>query len=248
MPVKFSNVKDAVDDNGIKLLVHGPAGAGKTVLCATAQERTLLINAEGGLLSLRKDGIDTSHMTVATIRTFDDLYEVYNLLVRNPGDFKWVNLDSITEIAEVVLSHEKEQNKDPRKAYMEMQERVLKLLRSYRDLPHYNICMTAKQRAVKDEYSGITYYGPSFPGQQLSPAVPYLFDEVFALRVEKNEAGEYYRVLQTSRDIQYEAKDRSGMLNMWEYPSLQNILYKIRGGTEAIGETSSQETSEDAAE
>ena len=226
MSVKFTNVQDAVADNGIKILVHGPAGSGKTVLAATTGAPTLIINAEAGLLSIKEAG---EHIRVATIQNIQDLYEVYDLLKNNPGDFEWVNLDSISEIAEVVLSYEKAQTKDPRKAYGELQEQLTKLLRAFRDLPNYNVLMTCKQAITKDEYSGVTMYGPALPGTKLPQQVGYLFDEVFAMRVERNEAGELVRSLQTERDMQYEAKDRSGKLAMYELPNLKHIHDKIRG-------------------
>jgi len=67
------------------------------------------------------------------------------------------------------------------------------------------------------------------PGNKLGPPLPYLFDEVFALRVEEAQDGSLYRVLQTSRDIMYEAKDRSGALDLYEPPKLHHIYKKIYG-------------------
>jgi len=251
MAVKFTNVQDAIDDNGIKILVHGPAGAGKTKLCATTGVPTLIINAEGGLLSIADA---PSYIRVATIENIHDLYEVYNLLLANPGDFEWVMLDSISEIAEVVLSNEKAISKDPRQAYGELQEQLTKLLRAFRDLPDYNVMMTCKQAYTKDDYTGITMFGPSLPGRRLPQEIPYLFDEVFALRAEKNNEGVIVRSLQTFRDMQYDAKDRSGALNAYEEPNLQIVRSKIQSHVKARKEeaeqavTSSENTAESAEE
>ena len=138
-------------------------------------------------------------------------------------------MDSCSEIAEVILSKEKKQTKDPRQAYGELIVQMIDLMKAFRDMPHYNVCMTVKQERVKDDYTGITTYAPSLPGTKLGPSLPYLFDEVFALRVEKDPEGKDYRVLQTSRDIMYEAKDRSGKLDMFEQPNLSVIYNKIYG-------------------
>lgn len=35
MAIKLTTTAQAARDNGLKVLVHGPAGAGKTTLCAT---------------------------------------------------------------------------------------------------------------------------------------------------------------------------------------------------------------------
>ena len=66
------------------------------------------------------------------------------------------------------------------------------------------------------------------PGARLAQSLANFFDEVFCLRLTKNADGVIERSLQTSRDIQYEAKDRSGKLDPYEYPTLANIANKIR--------------------
>ena len=71
------------------------------------------------------------------------------------------------------------------------------------------------------------------PGNTLKQGVGYFFDEVMALRVEKDAEGNPTRWLQTSRDYNYEAKDRSGTLEMFESPDLSAISAKIRGAVSA---------------
>jgi hypothetical protein len=65
--------------------------------------------------------------------------------------------------------------------------------------------------------------------RQGSDGFPYLFDEVLALRVEKNDEGQTVRAIQTYADPSWTAKDRSGKLDMWEAPDLGAIIKKIRG-------------------
>lgn len=158
----------------------------------------------------------------------NDLKEAYEFLSKDKK-YDWVYLDSISEIAESVLTEEKKVNKDPRKAYGEMQDIMMSLMRSFRDLPK-NVYFSAKQEKVKDESTGGFMFGPSAPGQKLSQAMPYLFDEVFALQVWKDEEGNTQRALQTERDNQYEAKDRSGSLDAAEPADLQHIFEKIMNG------------------
>jgi hypothetical protein len=238
MAIKIVKVKEAIKDNGIKILVHAPAGTGKTVLAATACETTLIISAESGLLSLNNDELKEINphfmpelCDVVEVATIEELEEVYVMLLDQIDDpqWEWISLDSITEIAEVVLANELEAAKDPRKAYGELYNRVSSLLRAFRDLPSYNVYMASKQTPIKDDYSGLVVYSPMMPGAKLGNSIPYLFDEVLCLRVLQDEDGGDYRVLQTSRDIQFEAKDRSGKLDKFEAPSLKRIADKIRG-------------------
>ena len=211
--------------NGIKVLAHGPAGAGKTTACSTTEAPTVIISAEAGLLSLRH--LDIPVIEVANLSDVQEAY-VFVQTSADAKDFEWVCLDSISEIAEKVLSYEMAQTKDPRKAYGELQAQMMDLLRAFRDLPR-NIYMSCKQIREKDEGTGATLYVPSMPGAKLGQQIPYLFDEVFALRVEKDQEGSVSRWFQTGRDLQYEAKDRSGALDLFEPVNLEHIAKKIHG-------------------
>ena len=60
--------------------------------------------------------------------------------------------------------------------------------------------------------------------------IPYIFDEVFAMRIGQDpETKTNYRYLQTQPDIQYGAKDRSDNLVAVEYPDLTAIIQKCLG-------------------
>lgn len=225
MAIQLVSSREAAALHGVKVLVYGQAGAGKTVLASTTGGNPIIISAEAGLLSIRDKDIP-----VLVVKTIQDVQEAYSFLLSDEGaQYDWVILDSISEIADVVLSTEKKLTKDPRQAYGALQEQMADLIRAFRDLPGRNVYMSAKMERLKDEMTGAMLYAPSMPGQKLGQALPYWFDEVFALRVEKNEAGETLRLLQTASDLQYQAKDRSGALETWEAPDLANILQKIHG-------------------
>ena len=224
MAITLTSTKDSAALNGLKFLVHGPAGAGKTSLCATTGEPTVIISAESGLLSLR--GVD---IPVIEVKTLDQLYEAYQFVTETDEGktFQWVCLDSISEIAEVVLNHEKKVAKDPRQAYGALAEKMTDLIRAFRDLPGRNVYFSCKQERAKDEQSGAMLYYPAMPGNMLKQGVGYFFDFVFAMRIEKDADGNPTRWLQTSRDYNYEAKDRSGSLEMFESPDLSAIAAKV---------------------
>lgn len=223
MTLKFSTTQAAAEMHGIKALVYGRAGVGKTYLARTAPN-PIVLSAEAGVLSLRDVAIP-----MITITTVQDLIEAHQWLLSSAQakPFETVYIDSISEIGEVVLANAKAQTKDPRQAYGELIEKMMMMIRAYRDLPK-NVVMSAKQEPNKDELTGIIQYGPSMPGSKLGHQLPYLFDEVFRLGVGKTPQGVEYRFLQTAPDLQYEAKDRSGALDTIEPPDLSRIFQKIR--------------------
>ncbi len=210
--------------NGVKVLVYGAAGVGKTALIATLPS-PIVLSAEGGLMSLQE--IDMPYVEISSINT---LREAYSWLKESSEakTYQSVALDSVSEIAEVVLSHEKKVNKDPRAAYGAMQEQMADIIRAFRDLPARHVYMTAKLEKTQDEM-GRVLYSPSMPGNKTGQALPYFFDEVLALRVEKDEGGATQRALMTDSDGRWLAKDRSGKLDAWEAPDLGAIIKKIGG-------------------
>jgi phage nucleotide-binding protein len=232
MAIKIQTVDESIDNNGVKCLVHGLSGSGKTMLIATADGRVLLISAESGLRSLKdvpqeiKDRID-----VITIYSVTDLEGAYVYAEEHLGEYNWLCLDSVSEIAEQVLQTEKRRNKDGREAYGKLADQMEGLLKAFRDLPNINVLMTAKQALTADGHTGVTLYRPMLPGRILTGSIAYLFDEVFAIRVVEDDEGEPIHILQCKRDIQYEAKDRSGRLDRFERPHLGSLLDKMIGDT-----------------
>ena len=207
---------------GVTLLVYGQSGVGKTTLIKTIPGRKLILSAEGGLLSLQ--GTDIQYVD---IHTMDELTEAFNHVVEHLEDFDCIILDSLSELAEVILSSEKKESKDVRQAYLGMQDQIMDLARAFRDLP-VTVYMTAKQERVQSD-SGRLLFGPSMPGQKLSQQLPYIFDEVLALRSETNENNENIRFIQTFSDSSWCSKDRSGKLDAYEDADLGKILTKIGG-------------------
>ena len=59
--------------------------------------------------------------------------------------------------------------------------------------------------------------------------ISYFFDEVLALRVEKDEEGKSQRALMCDSDGLWSAKDRSGKLDPWEQADLSYVINKIAG-------------------
>lgn len=224
--MNIKSTKDCQVNNGLKILVYGDAGCGKTHMCSTTGGKPIILSAESGLLSLR-----SWDLPYIEIRSIKDVRDAYAFVSKSDEakDYDWICIDSLSEIAEICLAEEINNVKDPRKAYGELSAIILSLVKAFRDLPNKNVYMTAKLTQEKNDQDGGIYFGPLMPGKQLGFHLPYMFDEFFYLRSEIKEEGRIERLLLTQQDYTARAKDRSGVLNTYEEPNLLNIKHKILG-------------------
>ena len=221
--MEFSTTQ-AVGTDRLNIAVYGPPGAGKTSLAATTGDlpRTLLIDAEAGALSLR--GHDIAR---AVVHSVDDVRAAFSAIMRDPSRFRWIVIDSITQIAEWALADAKKATKDGRQAYGIAAETVAALIRAFQ-LLHCHVVFIAQQEVATDE-TGRRFIGPAMPGRKLAEKFPRWFDIVAALRVEQDAEGAAVRYLQTVPVEQWTAKDRSGALDARQQPNLREIARKIGG-------------------
>jgi hypothetical protein len=206
-----------IHTDGIKAVVYGGSGVGKTVLCSTAPN-PIIISAESGLLSLVGKNIP-----FIEVKSIQDIGEAYQYCIKS--NYDTICLDSLSEIAEVVLAEMKKTVSDGRQAYMKLSEALHPMIRNFRDIKSKHVVFIAKQKRVEDEDTGVAYMEPAMPGKVLPYNLPYLVDEVFAMRVDRKGN----RILQTSADRKYTAKDRSGRLDAEEAPDLSLVFSKITG-------------------
>lgn len=227
MPVQVYSTR-GFGANGVKCLIYGRPGYGKTRLCATAP-CPIIISCESGLLSLR--GQDVPFIPVTN---YSDLLEAYNW-TSGSAEARYYQtpcLDSISDILETILTEERKKTRDPRKAYGELYVNGIDLIRKFRDLPGRNVVLVAKEAWDKDEATGTMYFQPSFPGKALAPQVPYYPDEVFRMvQFTDPTTKAVATYVQTQADSQSIAKDRSGSLLPLEYPDLAYIFQKIEAGS-----------------
>ena len=229
MQIAKKSLRDVVDSRAPKILVYGGAGVGKTTLIASLTGKILIISAEAGLLSLAGADIDADVVEVTSIEA---LRAVYTELRAGDHGYEWVVLDSVSEIAEVVLSSEKAKTKDPRQAYGALSDEMVKIMRAFRDL-NCGVYFSAKLASTKDEATSRVSHSIGMPGAKLGEALPYLFDEVFRLVVIDEDDGNGGKVasryLLTATDGKSVAKDRSGKLDAYEPADLGAVVVKITG-------------------
>lgn len=240
--IEYTTTSEVTASQGIKCAIFGNAGIGKTAVIATAPA-PLLIAVEPGLIVLkpanivRMFGADTPgisyNVPVAKIKhvsggsPLPQVREVIKAFQR--GD-EWtrpiqtIGLDSISQLAEWELTYQMTQTPNGQKAYGEMADTILELIRDFTTLPDKHVVFTAKQSV--SSHSGL--YSASFPGQLLDFHFPYEFDCTLQLCTAEGENGASHRYFRTQPDYKNFSKDRTGALDPKGEPAyLYNIFSKI---------------------
>lgn len=220
--------------NGVKILVHGEAGAGKTPLILTLSN-VFVFASDPGLLSIKGYNIP-----YVSIDTYKDFILSYDWIIRSPEAKKYDTycIDSISEHAKLIFSHYEQKNKDVRRAYQLYMKDLYAFLRHCIKIAPQNIFCTGRSTKIDkivDETKPVTpnntesYYSPSMPSEKTREEILYLFDEIFALREAVTIDGYKYKYLQTRNTSTHFARDRSMFLDPIEEPNLQKIINKIKG-------------------
>lgn len=209
MPLKTTSLDETLSKTAPKILIYGDAGSGKTTLAATLPGKVLILSAEDGLRSLSLfSAEDRARISVADVSTTDDLRDAYRALKSGEVATDWLVVDSISEIAEMMLREAKAKTKDPRQAYTSVEDDVVAVLRSFRDLT-IGVLFLAKEHTTKVQISDaveVDRFGLLLPGQRLTTNVPHLVDEVWRLVARGDK-----RVIITSTDGRSRAKSRHGL-------------------------------------
>ena len=209
-------------------LIYGNPGAGKTTLCATAQDHAdlrpvLFGDVEGGTTAIRR----RHEIDVAQIRSISDLEKMFEVLANDPTNYyKTVVIDSLTElqkldIQEITAKASKESPNERRDPDVPAQHdwnksgaRLRKIVRGFRDLECLTL-FTCLAAASKDDNTGAVTIQPSLPGK-LKNEIPafldvsaYLYTETVS--DEDEDEPIFERRLLVDEHPKYKAKDRLGV-------------------------------------
>lgn len=223
--MKITNTKEVTSKRFIALIA-AESGVGKTYQARflKPEEKTLIISAESGLLCLKGTNI-----AVCEINTMDDLKEVYMMLAKGT-EYKTIFIDSITEIAQKLLSDMKAspEYNDRKMAlamYGDYAEDLTRMIKSFRDLQDYSVIMTCLTAKEKDGLEMIDSF--IMPGSKVSSNMKAWYDLVLHLKVVQDENGKPQRFFITDSMISPLAKDRSGTLDQYEEADIGKIMAKV---------------------
>ena len=204
MEFNIKNTKDIAKD-GVKVLLYGNSGFGKTSQLGTLQGKTLILSAESGLLVLKDKDID-----VIDITSIQTLGEVYVALASGELVYDNIGLDSLTEIGEMIVSEllEDEYYSDPSNAFVlwkEYSKRMMNICKKFRDLKGVNVVLTSLSEPV--DSNGTMKYLPQIPAKKVQTKLVSLFDEVYYGTMDKDGK----RIVHTRSSNIFDAKSRANV-------------------------------------
>jgi len=207
---------------GVKCLVYGSPGIGKTPLIKTAPRPVLLVT-EPGMLSMR----DATNVPAWEGYTPQAIDEFFDWLFRSneANQFDTIGTDSFSQLAEIYLKDFLKKNKDGRKAYGELSRKVMEFADGLYYKPNIHVYMIAKE--VLEENGTNPIKKPYFPGKDLNVKIPHLYDEILHLALTpipgQPKPVPAFRTCETYGIL---ARDRTGKLNEYEPPHLGNLFNK----------------------
>ncbi len=192
-----------------RILLYAETGMGKTPLAATAPG-VAFVDAEKGMKSA--PGIPRIR-----VKTFKEAKKAVKMLEADKR-VQTIVVDSGSFIAKKYLKQISPDYKNKVQAYGDLYETMISWIEDLQEVEKH-LVFICRQKFF--EVDGSEKYRPQFPGKALTPEVPYEFESVFALRLiddsgEDSTDGEGTKVIQTSPDEEYTAKDRSCNLKQFE--------------------------------
>lgn len=210
---------------GVKMMVYGDPGVGKTPVLNTAP-RPVLCACEPGLRSMANSSIPTweAYTLQRMSEFFDWLFGSHEARA-----FDTVGVDSVSQYAEIALAHamHSSRNRDPRSWYGDMSKEVFDKMSGLYFLQQKHVYLIAKKQQMEEGTANRLRARPYFPGKELHVKVPHLYDEI--LHMEKTlwvQDGKYYPVFRTQPNDAVLARDRSGKLAELEGADLSALISK----------------------
>lgn len=237
--MKIQSTDEFLSAHGIKCLLTGPSGVGKTRSAASlkaAGYKPILFSAESGVLSLSGEGIpmidlakDDNGKEIPPKDRLLRLAEMFKWAREGQKQYDTIILDSLTEVNQCLMAYLDDKYKDAKetlKKYGDNMVIMTRLVKEFRDLP-YNVVLIALSEVEKDDV-GRRYTTASVVGK-VAQHLPAFFDEVLYLHVAEDENKKPVTRFQCKSTMDIVCKDRSGKLGLYEPYDLGLIFNKIKG-------------------
>jgi hypothetical protein len=247
---------------GVKALIVGPSGVGKTSQLRTLDPtRTLFLDIEAGDLSVQDVPVDT--LRVDDWPTSRDIacriggpnpsysptacysqahYEAVGGALDNLDRYDTLFVDSITAVSRLSYRWSEQQpeafsertgKKDTRGAYGLHAREMIAWLNQLQHARGMNVILVGILEKVVDDFN-VSTWQLQMEGAKTSRELPGIIDQIFTMQWVDFGDGRPVRafVCTSPNPWGYPAKDRAGRLKQIEEPHLGNLIKKLVGSSE----------------
>lgn len=222
---------------GVKAIIYGQPGTGKTPMVNTAP-RPVLLATEPGLLSMKGSTVPTwEAYTMPAVQEFFKWFTES----KEAANYDTLAIDSGSQMAEISLAVHQAKCKDGRKAYGEMSLEIMRWFDQLYYMPQKHILLICKMMQAEVGKQVIQQGGafvvemtyqaqPFFPGKDLNIKVPHRYDEILYVAEAQIPGVQQPTIaIRSKRTAEIMARDRSGNLAELEPPDLKYIFNKCMG-------------------
>jgi AAA domain len=244
---------------GVKALIVGPTGVGKTSLLRTLNPtRTLFVDVEAGDLAVQDVPVDTIQLDDwATARDIacriggpnksfpptacysQAHYEAIGGALDNLGKYQTLFVDSITAISRLSFRWAEQQpeafsdrsgNKDIRAAFGRHAREMINWLHQLQHARGMNVVFVAILEKIIDEFNRVEFQ-VQMEGSKTSRELPGIVDQIISMNwIDFGDGAPVRAFVCTSPNSWgYPAKDRAGRLEQIEKPHLGELIDKLVG-------------------
>lgn len=221
--MNLTTTGELANASGLKCIIYGNPGCGKTPLVTTASN-VLYVAVERGQVSLQ--GTNVPAVEAYDLPSFYQFIEWMDKS-EEAKQYSTFFIDSVSRFCSLVLDEElAKKSKSGEKvngqaAYGEMAKRVLKMFHLFNNMKNRSIVMLA-QSDTKPEQAR-----PYFEGNEIDTKIPHLFDGVFHLgNHDIPERGLTYS-LQMRETSQHFARCRFNAAADYEAANLDYLINKL---------------------
>lgn len=212
--------RDFAVNFGVKSVIFGPPGSGKTPIINTAP-RPVMLACEPGLLSMRGSNVPT--WQGYTPEAIDDFFKWF-FDSAETKNYDTLAVDSTSHMAEIYLQAALKSNKHGLAAYGEMATNTLKHLSTLYYTRYKHTYLIAKQEIIAE--NGITIKRPYYPGRQLPIELPHKYDQILQLDIQNVPGVGQKKAFRCQGSIDVLARDRTGQLAEFEPPHFGDLVKK----------------------
>jgi len=210
---------DLAEKKGLKVLLYGASGAGKTRMCATFP-KPLFLDLESGLRTTFqvKPVLRYPANPKEEVESLEQVKEFYSLVkkTKNPT-FETIVVDSLNELQVLVTRNVIGKFKEANRQYEDQMTQAdygkanrdfLSIIRLFLKLP-YHIVFTAVE--TPREYPEQQVY-PKFVGKQIGPDLQRIMEMIGYCHVVRGKDGTSQHFVSFKMSPTYIAKDRMGIV------------------------------------